>query len=447
MATSGIDIRGAIPTAGLADGVVTVADGVITSVEPAGRGTTADTVILPGLIDIHCHGGGGHTFATTDPAEALAAAAYHASAGTTGVVASLVTAAPADLLRQLRALKPLVAAGQLLGLHLEGPFLAPRRRGAHAPELLCDPDPALVAGLLEAAGSALVIVTLAPERPGAAQAAAMLRAAGVVVAFGHTDADYACMAEALAAAGGTGLVTHLGNAMPPLHHRAAGPVAAALVAAAADEASVELIADGVHVDAGFTRLVFATAAPGRVVLVTDATAAAGMPDGDYMLGPLPVTVSGGVARLASGTGSIAGGTSTLLRVVAAARAAGVPLADAARAASEAPARVLGLAGSRGSLAPGMAADLVVADANLALRRVMRAGHWLELPAWQDTVPERAHHRSARWRRLTPGCGRGIRRTRSGGRSRPLPPPGPAPRTSRGCGWSTLARGRAFSPSC
>jgi N-acetylglucosamine-6-phosphate deacetylase len=334
-------------------------------------------VILPGLIDIHCHGGGGHTFATTDPAEALAAAAYHASAGTTGVVASLVTAAPADLLRQLRALKPLVAAGQLLGLHLEGPFLAPRRRGAHAPELLRDPDPALVAGLLEAAGSALVNVTLAPERPGAAQAAAMLRAAGVVVAFGHTDADYACMAEALAAAGGTGLVTHLGNAMPPLHHRAAGPVAAALVAAAADEASVELIADGVHVDAGFTRLVFATAAAGRVVLVTDATAAAGMPDGDYMLGPLPVTVSGGVARLASGGGSIAGGTSALLRVVGEARAAGVPLADAARAASEAPARVLGLAGSRGSLAPGMTADLVVADANLALRRVMRAGHWLE----------------------------------------------------------------------
>jgi N-acetylglucosamine-6-phosphate deacetylase len=449
MATRGIDIRGAIPTAGLADGVVTVADGVITRVEPADGGTTPDTVILPGLIDIHCHGGGGHTFATTDPAEALAAAAYHASAGTTGVVASLVTAAPSDLLRQVRALKPLVAAGQLLGLHLEGPFLAPRRPGAHAPELLRDPDPALVADLLEAAGSALVIVTLAPERPGAAQAAAMLRAAGVVVAFGHTDADYACMAQALAAAAGKGLVTHLGNAMPPLHHRAAGPVAAALVAAAADEASVELIADGVHVDAGFTRLVFATAAPGRVVLVTDAMAAAGMPDGDYLLGPLPVTVSGGVARLPSGdgAGSIAGGTSALLRVVAEARAAGVPLADAARAASEAPARVLGLAASRGSLAPGVAADLVVAGANLTLRQVMRAGHWLELPAWQDTVPESARHRSARWRRPTPGCDRGIRRTRCAGRSRPSRPPGPAPRTSRGCGWSTSAPGRAFSPRC
>jgi N-acetylglucosamine-6-phosphate deacetylase len=390
-----VEIRGAIPTAGLADAVVTAEEGVITRVEPAGApgapgapGRPRD-VILPGLIDIHCHGGGGHSFATTDPAEAAAAAAYHASAGTTRVIASLVTASREDLLRQVRALAPLAAAGQLLGIHLEGPFLAPARRGAHAAGLLRDPEPALVADLLEAAGGTLVIVTLAPERPGAAQVAAMLRAAGVVVAYGHTDAGYECMAQALAQSGGRGLVTHLGNAMPPLHHRAAGPVAAALVAAAADEASVELIADGVHTDAGFTRLVFATAAPGRVVLVTDAMAAAGMPDGDYVLGPMRVTVSGGVARLAEpgsepgtgtagrGSGAIAGGTSALLRVVATARAAGVPLAGAVRAASEAPARVLGLSGSRGSLAPGMAADLLVTAEDLTLRRVLRAGGWLE----------------------------------------------------------------------
>jgi N-acetylglucosamine-6-phosphate deacetylase len=388
-----MEIRGAVPTAGLADGVVTVEDGVVASVAAAdapgssGAPGAPGTVILPGLLDIHCHGGGGHSFATTDPPEALAAAAYHAAAGTTGVIASLVSAAPEELLRQVRTLAPLVAAGQLLGIHLEGPFLAPARRGAHAPWLLRDPDPALVADLLEAAGGAIKIVTVAPERPGAAPLAAMLRAAGVVVAYGHTDAGYDCMARALAGASGDGLVTHLGNAMPALHHRAAGPVAAALAAAAGDAASVELIADGVHVDAGFTRLVFAVAAPGRVVLVTDATAAAGMADGDYVLGPLRVTVSGGVARLtaegeaaegrAGGGGAIAGGTSTLLRVVAMARAAGVPLADAARAASAAPARVLGLSASRGALAPGMVADLVVTDENLALRRVMRAGRWLE----------------------------------------------------------------------
>jgi N-acetylglucosamine-6-phosphate deacetylase len=388
-----MEIRGAVPTAGLTDGVVTVEDGVIASVAAADApGSSAaprapGTVILPGLLDIHCHGGGGHSFATADPAEALAAAAYHTAAGTTGVIASLVSAAPEELLRQVRTLAPLVAAGQLLGIHLEGPFLAPARRGAHAPWLLRDPDPALVADLLDAAGGAIKIVTVAPERPGAAPVAAMLRAAGVVVAYGHTDAGYDCMARALAGASGDGLVTHLGNAMPALHHRAAGPVAAALAAAADDAASVELIADGVHVDAGFTRLVFAAAAPGRVVLVTDATAAAGVADGDYVLGPLRVTVSGGVARLtaegeaaegeAGEGGAIAGGTSTLLRVVATARAAGVPLAAAARAASAAPARVLGLSASRGALAPGMVADLVVTGENLGLRRVMRAGRWLE----------------------------------------------------------------------
>jgi N-acetylglucosamine-6-phosphate deacetylase len=396
-----MEIRGAVPTAGLTDGVVTVEDGAVASVAaadapgpsgaPAAPGAPG-TVILPGLLDIHCHGGGGHSFATADPAEALAAADYHAAAGTTGVIASLVSAAPEELLRQVRTLAPLVAGGQLLGIHLEGPFLAPARRGAHAPWLLRDPDPALVADLLEAAGGAIKIVTMAPERPGAAPVAAMLRAAGVLVAYGHTDAGYDCMARALAGASGDGLVTHLGNAMPALHHRAAGPVAAALAAAAGDEASVELIADGVHVDAGFIRLVFAAAAPGRVVLVTDATAAAGMADGDYVLGPLRVTVSGGVARLtaegeaaeggageggAGGGGAIAGGTSTLLRVVTTARAAGVPLADAVRAASTAPARVLRLSASRGALAPGMVADLVVTGENLGLRRVMRAGRWLE----------------------------------------------------------------------
>ncbi len=380
-----MDIRGAIPTAGLADGVVTVEAGVITRVTAAtGAAPPPSGVIMPGLIDIHCHGGGGHSFSTRDPAEALAAAAHHAAAGTTGVIASLVTAAPDDLIAQVRALAPLVAAGHLLGIHLEGPFLSPARRGAHAPGLLRDPDPALAGDLLAAARGAIKIVTIAPERAGAPLVAGMFRAAGVVVAYGHTDADYGLMATALASAAGSALVTHLGNAMPPLLHRAAGPVAAALVAAAAGAASVELIADGVHVDAGFTRLVFATAAPGRVVLVTDAMAAAGMPDGDYTLGPLRVTVSGGVARLAPpagpggdlGAGAIAGGTSSLLRVVATAHAAGVPLGDAVRAASEAPARVLGLAAARGRLAPGMPADLIVAGEDLAVRRVMRGGRWL-----------------------------------------------------------------------
>jgi len=385
-----MEIRGTIPTEGLADGIVTVQAGVVTGVAAAPDGaapTASADVILPGLIDIHCHGGGGHSFATFSAEEARAAAAFHASHGSTGVVASLVTATPADLLAQVRTLAPLVADGTLLGIHLEGPFLSPARRGAHAASLLLDPDESLVAALLSAAAGAIKIVTIAPERTGATAIASMLRAAGVTVAFGHTDTDYAGMAAALAGSGAAGagsgdaLVTHLGNAMAPLHHRAAGPVAAALVAAAADSAWVEIIADGIHLDAGFTRLVFATAAPGRVVLVTDAMAAAGMPDGAYTLGPLLVAVTGGVARLAgpdgSGNGSIAGGTRTLIEVVATAAADGVPLADAVIAASETPARVLRLP-SRGALSPGMTADLVITDTDLAVRRVMRAGRFLLL---------------------------------------------------------------------
>jgi N-acetylglucosamine-6-phosphate deacetylase len=399
-----MQIRGAIPTVGMSDGIVTVRDGMITEIEPGPADTTprdSEAVLLPGLLDIHCHGGGGASFATVDPAEAKAAAAHHAARGSTGVMASLVTAEPADLVRQVRALAPLVAAGVLLGIHLEGPFLSPARRGAHEPSLLRSPDPALLADLLDAAccaaggadagpgasaiKGAIKVVTMAPELPGAAAVASLLRTAGVLVAYGHTDADYDTMAAALRGENGA-LVTHLGNAMPSLHHRAAGPLAAALVAAAAGQASVELVADGVHVDAGFTALVFAAAAPGRVVLVTDAMAAAGMPDGSYQLGPLAVTVAGGVARLAGpdGSGAIAGGTSSLIEVVAhAAAAPGVGLPAAARAASEAPAMMLGLTADgargprRGAIETGMAADLVVTGPDLSVRRVMRDGEWLD----------------------------------------------------------------------
>jgi N-acetylglucosamine-6-phosphate deacetylase len=411
-----MEIRGQIPTLGLNDAIVTVGDGVITSVSPAEGPAEGETpvgeaapVILPGLIDIHCHGGGGHAFTTTDPDEARAVAAHHAARGTTRVIASLVTAAPDVLLDQVAALAPLVASGELLGIHLEGPFLSATRCGAQSPEFIRDPDPALAGRLLEAADGAIKVVTLAPERPGADETAKLFRAAGVVVALGHTDASYEVMASGLAALSGAGLVTHLANGMPPLHHRSAGPAAASLVAAAADAASVELIADGVHVDAGFTRLVFAAAAPGRVVLITDAMAAAGMADGLYELGPQRVRVAGGVARLApdpdpgdsggssgsgslpdsggsrgdggsgvsGGGGSLAGGTSSLLEVVATAHAAGIPLMDAADAASAAPARALALPGHPGTLIPGAPADLVVTDEHLRPRRVLRDGRWTQ----------------------------------------------------------------------
>ncbi len=339
--------------------------------------------VLPGLVDIHCHGGGGHSVTTIDADEARAVAAHHALSGSTSVVASLVTAAPEILLDQVAALTPLVTAGFFAGLHLEGPFLSYERRGAQAAEFLCEPDLGLIDDLLAVAGGAVKVMTIAPELPGAAEAATRLKAAGVRVALGHSDASYAVFRTALRALDGDGLVTHLGNGMAPFHHRAVGPVGASLAEAAAGLAAVEVIGDGVHVDEGFVALVFATAARDSVVLVTDAMAAAGMADGVYLLGTQRVQVSEGVARLKgdpeddAGPSSIAGGTSALTEVVAfAVRQAGVPLVDAVRAASQTPARILGISGERGALMTGLAADVLVVDEELRMVRVMRRGEWL-----------------------------------------------------------------------
>jgi N-acetylglucosamine-6-phosphate deacetylase len=387
-------IRGRLvmPVEEVADGVVAVEANTIGYVGPVDQwrqrhpGTALPEpagTVLPGLVDIHCHGGGGEAVMTTAVDEARAVVAHHARYGTTSLVASLVTAAPQVLLDQVRALAPLVAAGEIAGLHLEGPFLSHARRGAQAPEFLTDPDLDLVDALLAVVPGAVKVMTIAPELPGAAEAAARLRAAGVTVALGHSDASYTDFRAALRALDGDGLVTHLGNGMPPFHHRAVGPVGASLAEVAAGRATVEVIGDGVHVDDGFVALVFATAAPDAVVLVTDAMAAAGMPDGDYVLGPQRVQVRDGVARLSGEVRadaaplSIAGGTSHLVEVVArAVRKAGVPLVDAVRAASQTPARIIGLAGERGALMEGNSADLVVVDDELRPARVMRHGEWL-----------------------------------------------------------------------
>lgn len=339
--------------------------------------------VLPGLVDIHCHGGGGSSIPTTDVAEARAVAAHHLVNGSTSLVGSLVTATAEVLIGQVRALAPLVSAGELVGLHLEGPFLSPARRGAHAPEFLVEPDLKLIDDLLAVADGAIKLMTIAPELPGATEAATRLRAAGVTVALGHSDASYTIFRAALRALDGSGLVTHLGNAMAPFHHRAVGPVGASLAEAAAGRAAVEVIGDGTHVDDGFVAMVFATTARDSVVLVTDATAAAGMPDGDYVLGSQRVQVRDGVARLGSDSGidaaqsSIAGGTSHLVEVVArTVRHAGVPLVDAVRAASQTPARILGVGGERGALMTGRTADVLVTDEDLRALRVMRRGQWL-----------------------------------------------------------------------
>ncbi|MEC3915771.1 N-acetylglucosamine-6-phosphate deacetylase [Nocardia sp. CDC160] len=379
----GLELRGRVITrAGvLDDAVVTVQGERVAAVRPAAEWATTHRelppeyvgTVIPGLVDIHTHGGFGHRFDTVDPTEARAAAAFHHRHGSTTVLASIVTAAPDAMVAQARTLSPLVSDGVIAGIHVEGPFLSHIRCGAHDLDHLIDPDPTLIDRLLRAADGRLRIMTLAPERAGFDTAAKQLADAGVVVALGHSDASFARFRSALGPDGCATLVTHLANGMPPLHHRAPGPVAAGLVAAAHRHAFVELIGDGVHVDSGFGALVFA-AAPGRVVLVTDAMQAAGMPDGQYQLGPRPITVSEGVARAPGG--SLAGGTSTLLQGLRwAVRECGVPLAEAVSAVTATPAEAAGLS-EVGDLRPGLYADAVVLDEDLELRRVLRRGRWL-----------------------------------------------------------------------
>lgn len=322
-------------------------------------------MLVPGLVDLHCHGGGGVFFAD-GVTEAQAALAVHRASGTTACMASLATAPLADLERQCAQLAPLVTAGDLAGVHLEGPWLSPARRGAHDPALLKLPTRADAATLLSAAAGTLRMVTIAPELPGALAVIEMLVEHGVIVALGHSEADEATTRSAIAA--GASVATHLFNAMPPLLHRDPGLAGALLDSPGV---TVELIADGVHVAPAMLRLA-ARAAVGGFALVTDAIAAAGQGDGDYRLGPLAVEVRGGTARLA-GTQTLAGSTLVLSRALRyAATVAALPLLDVLRAATERPAALLGRT-DVGHLGPGARGGVVVLDDTLRVVEVIAPG--------------------------------------------------------------------------
>lgn len=327
-------------------------------------------MLVPGFIDIHCHGAGGAAF--DDGADAIATALrVHRRHGTTRSVLSLVTASQADLEHRVAIVADLAQCDPLiLGAHLEGPFLDPTYRGAHDPTLLGMPDVARIDRLLAAAHGQLLQITLAPELPGAENAIRRLVDAGVVIAVGHSAADYAATLAAFDA--GATVLTHAFNGMRGIHHRAPGPVAAAIHAAGV---TIEIINDGVHVHPEVVRLTFA-AAPGRIALVTDAMAAAGSADGPYRLGTLAVTVTNGVARLTEG-GSIAGSTLTLDAALrGAVNEVGLSVADAVTALTETPARAIGRSHDLGRLAVGFAADAVLLSDGLEVDAVFAAGRRL-----------------------------------------------------------------------
>lgn len=387
-------VRGRLvtPEAEIADGVVVIEGDLFAWVGPAAELPATWTrllppaskmLVLPGLVDVHNHGGGGASFPDAEGrAEAEQAVAEHRRHGTTRMLASLVTAAEEVLLSRAVLLAELVADGEIEGVHAEGPFLSAARCGAQNPEFLRDGEPSLVSALAEVLGSGLVTMTLAPDVPGSGAVAEALVRAGALPSYGHTDAAAAEMraavargVELLAGTGRRATVTHLCNGMPPMHHRAPGPVPVALAAAAAGDLVVELVADGVHLHPELVRDTFALVGAQNIALVTDAMAAAGMSDGRYRLGSLDVQVAGGVARLAEG-GSIAGGTAHLVDVVRTTVAGGVGLVEAVRSASLTPAEVIAPAvggAPFGALRAGYRADLLLTDAELAVQAVRRGG--------------------------------------------------------------------------
>jgi N-acetylglucosamine-6-phosphate deacetylase len=369
------------PERELADGFVVLDGGRIAEVGSGPRafaGPVADLgdrLLVPGFVDLHVHGGGGAQVDGADPGEVADAvrsvAAAHARWGTTSLVATTVSAPEHRLTAALRGTAAVVReppgdGARVLGTHLEGPWLAPGRAGAQDPAALRPPTTAELDRLLAAADGTLRLVTLAPELPGAQEVVAAAVAAGVVVSVGHTEATVEQAARAFDA--GARHATHLFNAMPPLLHRAPGAVGAAL---ADPRVSVELVADGEHVHPAVLAVV-AAAARGRVVAVTDAVGATGLPDGRHRLGAAPVDVRDGRVTLAGSPGTLAGSVLTTDRAVRTLVAAGVPLAEAVTAATRTPADVLGRAAS-GRLQPGADADLAVLDRRLRAVATVVAG--------------------------------------------------------------------------
>ncbi|MEV5973765.1 N-acetylglucosamine-6-phosphate deacetylase [Streptomyces sp. NPDC051921] len=368
--------RVVLPTGIVENGRVIVENGRIagSAAEDAPALDLSGHWLVPGFVDMHNHGGGGASFTSGTVDEILTGVHTHRLHGATTVVASFVTGDMDFLTRRAGLVSELAEQGEIAGIHFEGPFISPCRKGAHDETLLRDPDPADVRKLLDAARGQARMVTLATELPGGIDSVRLLAEHGVIAAIGHTDATYEQTRAAIDA--GATVATHLYNAMPGLGHRAPGPIAALLED---ERITVELINDGTHLHPAALELAFHHAGPERVAFITDAMDAAGFGDGRYMLGPLEVEVKDSVARLVEG-GSIAGSTLTLDRAFK--RAATVdelPVESIVQAISANPAKLLGVYDRVGSLEPGKDADLVVLDADFELKGVMRRGAWVVEP--------------------------------------------------------------------
>ncbi|MGM9524361.1 MAG: N-acetylglucosamine-6-phosphate deacetylase [Faecousia sp.] len=329
--------------------------------------------VIPGLIDVHTHGNSGADFSDGDAAGVEKMAKYLAKNGVTSFAPASMTL-PYETLEKAFASARAFAdarpsdAAALRGIQMEGPFFSEKKKGAQNGAYLRNPDFEAFKALQNGCGGLVRIVDVAPELPGAEE---FIRKAKTLctVSIAHTDADYDAARKGIAA--GVTHLTHLYNAMPAIHHRKPGVIAAA---AEAEQVSAELISDGQHVHPASVRLAFRIFGASRMVLISDSLRCCGMPDGEYELGGQQVFLQGGIARLADGT--IAGSATNLYECMQRAVSFGISREDAIRAATYNPARQIGALSEVGSIADGKCADFVVCDAELNRKEVWLAGRKL-----------------------------------------------------------------------
>ncbi len=375
--------RAFTPTTEIPDAGILIRDGEIEAIGPrqgmsvpAGAQEVLATqqTAIPGFVDVHIHGAGGHDVMEAGKEGMSAVARTVARHGTTSFVATTVTASPDDTVRSVEGIARYIAAqhetdeprAEVLGIHYEGPFISPARRGVHPKEWIQLPSADMLERFLHAAAGNARILTIAPELLGAAPCIDAAHKAGVVVAMGHTDATYEQARAGMAR--GVHHAVHVYNAMRPFSHRDSGVIGAVLTS---PDVTAELIADGVHVEEAAMRLLLQAKGAGRVILVSDGVSATGMPDGKYMLGKIEVTVSGGVCR--NSEGNLAGSTLTLDRALRNIVALGIPLPDAIRMLTVNPATLLGIEFKKGALRTGADADIVLLDDDLRVTNVWTRG--------------------------------------------------------------------------
>ena len=384
MATILLHVGKAItPKGEVANAGILIRDGEIEMVGPRSgvelpSGATevraTDSTAIPGFVDVHIHGAGGHDVMEANETALGTITGRLAAFGTTSLLATTITASADDTCRSVEGIAKYIsgqyqtndARAEILGIHFEGPFLSKERRGVHPTEWLQLPSAELLQRFLHAASGNARILTIAPELLGAMPCIDAARSLGMVVSIGHTDATYEQARAAVAH--GAHHATHVYNAMRPFTHRDPGVIGAVLTT---PEVTAELIADGIHVDEIAMKVLLQAKGAQGVVLISDGTSATGMPDGEYMLGGLEVTVNGGVCRNAEGR--LAGSTLTLDRALRNIVGLGIPFSDAVRMLTLNPATLLGIEFKKGALRTGADADIVLLNEALEIESVWARG--------------------------------------------------------------------------